>query len=53
VKQYYYDITAKWVQNGREVTQTQKVEFRAGRVLRVEFPIPPVMYGQPLATPLR
>jgi uncharacterized protein (TIGR03000 family) len=53
VKQYYYDITARWVQNGREVTQTQQAKFRAGRDVRLEFPIPPMMYGQPLSTPLR
>jgi uncharacterized protein (TIGR03000 family) len=37
---YAYEIRARWNDNGREVTQTQKVDIRAGASVRVDFPLP-------------
>jgi uncharacterized protein (TIGR03000 family) len=49
--QYFYDVRARWIENGREVTQEQQVAFRAGAEVRVYFPIPPMINGHPLDTP--
>ena len=38
---YTYDIKASWNDNGREVTQTQRVEVTAGAQVTVRFPAPP------------
>ncbi len=35
---YTYDIKASWNDNGREVTQTQKVTVTAGARVQVDFP---------------
>ena len=43
---YTYDITASWDENGREVTQTQRVEVTAGANVTVRFPAPPGATGQ-------
>jgi uncharacterized protein (TIGR03000 family) len=51
--QYYYDVTARWDENGRAVTQTQQVAFGAGEDVRVEFPAPRKINGYPLDTPER
>ena len=39
--QYAYEIRAHWTENGREVTQTQKVAVSAGAHIAVNFPIDP------------
>jgi uncharacterized protein (TIGR03000 family) len=36
---YTYEIRARWTENGREITQTQKVAVSPGAHLRVAFPI--------------
>jgi uncharacterized protein (TIGR03000 family) len=38
---YTYQVQARWDENGREVTQTQQVEVRAGGHTDVSFPVPP------------
>ncbi len=38
---YSYEVRASWHENGREVTQTQKVAVTAGAHVRVDFPVPP------------
>jgi uncharacterized protein (TIGR03000 family) len=38
--QYTYQIKATWKQDGREVTQTQKVQLSAGAHVTVTFPLP-------------
>jgi uncharacterized protein (TIGR03000 family) len=43
---YTYDIEARWNENGREVTQTQRVEVTAGANVTVRFPAPPKATGQ-------
>jgi uncharacterized protein (TIGR03000 family) len=48
---YVYDVKASWNENGREVTQTQRVEVTAGSHVNVRFPAPPRTTGQaPAAT---
>jgi uncharacterized protein (TIGR03000 family) len=47
---YTYDITASWNENGRDVTQTQRVEVTAGANVTVRFPAPPGTTGQAAAT---
>jgi uncharacterized protein (TIGR03000 family) len=37
---YTYTVTATWKENGREVTQTQRVPFAAGAYVEVRFPAP-------------
>ncbi len=44
---YKYEIQAKWMENGREVVKTQKVEFQAGDRKHVHFPPDPVPGGTP------
>jgi uncharacterized protein (TIGR03000 family) len=39
--QYGYDIEARWEENGRQVTQTQRVTVTAGSEIAVTFPIQP------------
>jgi uncharacterized protein (TIGR03000 family) len=34
---YYYDVTAKWQQGGREITRTQRLAVHAGDVINVSF----------------
>ena len=49
--QYTYDVRARWHENGREVTQTQKVLVSAGAHVRVDFPVPTATTEQaPMAT---
>ena len=36
-QQYSYEVRARWNENGREVTQTQHVQFTAGAHFEVEF----------------
>jgi uncharacterized protein (TIGR03000 family) len=36
---YAYEVRARWNDNGKEVTQTQKIEVRAGANVRVDFPV--------------
>ncbi len=37
---YSYDVMAKWMQDGKEVTQKQTVRVWAGANLNVRFPVP-------------
>jgi uncharacterized protein (TIGR03000 family) len=37
---YAYEIRARWNDNGREVTQTQRVQVTAGSRVQVNFPVP-------------
>jgi uncharacterized protein (TIGR03000 family) len=34
---YYYQVTATWVENGRHVQQDRKVKVRAGQAVAVDF----------------
>jgi uncharacterized protein (TIGR03000 family) len=36
-KTYLYDVKAKWVENGDEVTRTRTVRVQAGRAVQVDF----------------
>jgi uncharacterized protein (TIGR03000 family) len=36
-RDYYYNVTAKWQQGGREVTRTQHITVHAGDVINVRF----------------
>ena len=38
--QYSYEIQAKWMENGREVTRTRKVSFQPGQQVSVDFMTP-------------
>jgi uncharacterized protein (TIGR03000 family) len=38
-RRYAYAIKASWIDNGREVTQTQKVQVSAGDYANVRFPV--------------
>jgi len=38
---YTYDVRARWVDNGHEVTQTRHVEVTPGARVEVDFPAPP------------
>jgi uncharacterized protein (TIGR03000 family) len=40
-KKYAYDFRARWLEGGREVTQTRTVYFRAGDQITVDFTAPP------------
>jgi uncharacterized protein (TIGR03000 family) len=44
--QYAYQVRARWMENGREVTQTQKVSVTAGSRPDVTFPLPVETKGQ-------
>jgi uncharacterized protein (TIGR03000 family) len=41
-----YEIRARWSENGREVTQTQRVEVTPGAHVNVGFPVPATVLGQ-------
>jgi uncharacterized protein (TIGR03000 family) len=43
---YAYDVRARWLENGREVKQTQKVSVAAGDRRTVTFPVPAATEGQ-------
>jgi uncharacterized protein (TIGR03000 family) len=43
---FSYEIRARWSENGREVTQTQRVEVTPGAHVNVGFPVPTVVLGQ-------
>jgi uncharacterized protein (TIGR03000 family) len=38
---YTYELRASWNENGREMTQAQEVEVRAGAHVNVHFPAQP------------
>ena len=38
---YAYEVQARWIQKGQQVTQTQRVEVTPGAHMNVNFPIPP------------
>jgi uncharacterized protein (TIGR03000 family) len=40
-RRYSYEVQARWNENGREMTQTQDVEVRAGAHVNVDFPMQP------------
>jgi uncharacterized protein (TIGR03000 family) len=44
---YTYDVRATWTENGREVTQTQRIGVTAGAYVDVDFPVQPGATGQP------
>jgi uncharacterized protein (TIGR03000 family) len=44
-QRYSYEIRARWNENGKEVTQTQKVEVTAGAQVQVAFPTSPKTAG--------
>jgi uncharacterized protein (TIGR03000 family) len=39
-RRYTYEVRARWQENGREITQTQKVEISVGTHIDVTFPTP-------------
>jgi uncharacterized protein (TIGR03000 family) len=39
-KEYYYELTARWTENGRDVTQTRRINVAAGDNLSVDFTQP-------------
>jgi uncharacterized protein (TIGR03000 family) len=41
-----YEIRARWSENGREVTQTQRVEVTPGAHVNAGFPVPSAVPGQ-------
>jgi uncharacterized protein (TIGR03000 family) len=41
-----YEIRARWSEDGREVTQTQRVEVTPGAHVSVSFPVPSAVLGQ-------
>jgi uncharacterized protein (TIGR03000 family) len=45
-RKYTYEVRARWEENGREVTQTQKVTFAGGSNVVVNFPTPAKNSGQ-------
>jgi uncharacterized protein (TIGR03000 family) len=47
---YTYDIQARWKENGREVTQAQKIEVAAGAHVSVSFFAAPATAGQASAS---
>ena len=51
VSPWTYGVQGRWTENGKEVTQTQKVEVGAGTHSQVDFPIPSKAAGQTAATP--
>jgi uncharacterized protein (TIGR03000 family) len=48
---YSYEVQARWNENGKEVTQTQKVQVGAGTHAQVDFPVPAKAVGQTAAAP--
>jgi uncharacterized protein (TIGR03000 family) len=50
-KTYTYDVKARWMEDGREVTQTQKVPVTAGANANVTFPMPAENSGQTAPPP--
>jgi uncharacterized protein (TIGR03000 family) len=36
-RDFYYQVTAKWQQGGKEVTRTQRITIHAGDVIHVKF----------------
>ena len=44
--QYTYEVRARWLENGHEVTQTQKIFVSAGAHVHVDFPVPTAALGQ-------
>ncbi len=40
-KRYTYDLSARWTENGHEVTQQQTVDVSPGGHVSVAFPIAP------------
>ena len=49
-QRYTYEVRARWLENGREVTQTQQVAVTAGASARADFPVPPGAGGQAVTT---
>lgn len=45
-RRYTYEVRARWYENGREVTQTQKVPVRAGGDVTIDFPAPDSTEGR-------
>jgi uncharacterized protein (TIGR03000 family) len=43
---YVYEVRARWLENGRPVTQTQSVAVYAGEPVDVDFPIAPGIEAQ-------
>jgi uncharacterized protein (TIGR03000 family) len=43
---YVYEIRARWLENGRPITQTQSVAVYAGEPVDVDFPIAPGIEAQ-------
>jgi uncharacterized protein (TIGR03000 family) len=43
---YVYEVRARWLENGRPVTQTQTVPIYAGEPVNVDFPIAPGIEAQ-------
>jgi uncharacterized protein (TIGR03000 family) len=39
-RRYTYEVRARWDENGREITQTQKVPVTAGADVTIDFPAP-------------
>lgn len=52
-RNYNYDISATWTDNGRQVTQTRKVLVRAGDHISVDFPTPTVGSVETMPSTLR
>jgi uncharacterized protein (TIGR03000 family) len=46
---YRYEVRARWQENGRAITQTQKVEISAGTHIVVNFPTPSGTQAGPAA----
>jgi uncharacterized protein (TIGR03000 family) len=53
LKSYTYDVRASWYENGRVITQAQRLLVRSGDRLTVTFPAtrPPIESGPALRTP--
>jgi uncharacterized protein (TIGR03000 family) len=51
--QYTYEVRARWNENGREVTQTQKVTVTAGGDVTIDFPAPDSAGGRAADTRAR
>ena len=51
--EYTYDVRARWKENGRDVTQTQKVKVTAGAHVNVNFPVSPKATGEASAVEKR
>jgi uncharacterized protein (TIGR03000 family) len=44
-QRYSYEVRARWNENGKEVTQIQKVEVTAGAHVQITFPVSPKTAG--------